>query len=304
MSLRLALLNAQLRLFEKPLLARARDPEALRKALDWKARIWLHGPRGAHWRKEAVQGLDLHWVTTPGATEDRVILYFHGGGYVFGSPHTHGAMVAHLSRHVGAAACLPTYRLAPENPFPAAIDDARLAYGALREAGYRADQIIIGGDSAGGGLALALLGQLIAEGADLPAGVFAFSPLTDLGFTAPSIRENAGRDVLLPAERAFVCAEYYLAGQDARDPRASPLFAEMKGAPPVYLTVSKREILRDDTLRMVERLNEDGVHVTLELHAEAPHAWPLFHGLIPEARETVEHVAEWINSLSQTEGGN
>lgn len=304
MSLRLALLNAQMRFFEKPLLARAPDPTSLRRALDWKARVWLHGPRGATWRNEAAQGLDLHWVTGPGAADDQAILYFHGGAYVFGSPHTHGALVAHLSRYSGVTACMPSYRLAPENPFPAAIDDARLAYDLLRDSGYRSDQIVIGGDSAGGGLALALLGQLIAEGEDLPVGVFALSPLTDLSFTAPSIRENAGCDVLLPAERAFVCAEYYLAGQDPRDPRASPLFADMQGAPPIYLTVSQREILRDDTLRMVERLNEDGAHVTLEVHAEAPHAWPLFQGLIPEARETVERVAEWINSLWQTEAGS
>ncbi len=297
MSLRLSLLNAQMRLFEKPLLARAPDPKSLRRALDWKARIWLHGPRGAYWRRQTERGLDLHWVAAPGARDDRVILYFHGGAYVFGSPHTHGALVAHLSRYSGHMGCMPSYRLAPENPFPAAIEDARLAYAILREAGYLPEQIVLGGDSAGGGLALALLGQLIAEGESLPAGVFAFSPLTDLSFTAPSIRENADKDVLLPAERAFVCAEYYLAGQEARDPRASPVFADMRGAPPVYLTVSEREILRDDTLRMVERFNEDGVHVTLEVHQQAPHAWPVFHGLIPEAGETVRRTSEWINSL-------
>jgi acetyl esterase/lipase len=300
MSLRLGLLNAQMRFFERPLLARARNPETLRRTMERKARIWLHGPRGAGWRQQTERGLDLFWVAAPGVSGDRVILYFHGGAYVVGSPHTHRALVAHLSRYSGHMGCLPAYRLAPENPFPAAIEDARLAYAILREAGYRPQQIVLGGDSAGGGLALALLGQLIAEGEDLPAGLFAFSPLTDLSFTAPSIRGNADKDVLLPADRAFVCAEYYLAGQDARDPRASPLFADMRGAPPVYLTVSAREILLDDTLRLVERLKADGVPVTLEMHQQAPHAWPVFHGLIPEAGETARRTSEWINSLWPT----
>lgn len=302
MSLRLTVLNTLLRLIEKPRLARLSDPVALRREADWKARFWLHAPRGTEWERQREQGLDLHWVAAPGSTDDRVILYLHGGAYVFGSVRTHRAVLGHLSRYTGRAVCMPDYRLAPEFPFPAAIEDARLAYGLLLGAGYAPQQIIIGGDSAGGGLALALLGQLIAEGVDLPAGVFAFSPLTDLRFSAPSVRSNAKKDVLLPAERAYVCAELYLAGRDPGDPRASPLHANMEGAPPVYLAVSEREILRDDTLRMVDRLKQDGVRVVLEQHERAPHAWPVFHGLIPEAGETLRNVAGWIKSLSRTEG--
>lgn len=301
MSLRLALLNMFLRLIEKPRLARAPDPEALRRVTDWKARFFLREPRRAAWRRQRLQGLDLHWVAAHGATDERVVLYLHGGAYVFGSVHTHGALMAHLSQYSGYVACLPEYRLAPEFPFPAALDDARLAYELLLKAGYTPDRIVVGGDSAGGGLALALLGDLIATGRDLPAGVFAFSPLTDLSFSLPSVRENANADVLLPAERAFVCAEYYLAGHDPRDPKASPLHAGMFGAPPIYLTVSEREILRDDTLLMVQQFKQAGVPVTLETHAKAPHAWPVFHGLIPEAADTLVNVADWINSLWTTE---
>lgn len=302
MTLRLAILNTFLRLIEKPRLARISDPAALRREADLKGRLWLHAPRGTVWSRQREKGLDLHWAVAPGAADERVILYLHGGAYVFGSVRTHRAVIGHLSRYTCRAVCMPDYRLAPEFPFPAAVDDARLAYGLLLEAGYMAQQIVIGGDSAGGGLAFALLGQLIAEGAELPAGVFAFSPLTDLRFSAPSVRSNAERDVLLPAERAYVCAELYLSGQDAGDPRASPLHADMVGAPPVYLAVSEREILRDDTLRMVERFQKDGVPVTLEQHASAPHAWPVFHGLIPEAADTLRNVADWISSLSKTEG--
>ncbi|MCW9042157.1 MAG: alpha/beta hydrolase [Pseudopelagicola sp.] len=297
MSFRLTVLNAFLRWVEKPRLARASDPVALRRGADFKARLWLHAPRGTAWTCQSDRGLDLHWVVVPRATDERVILYLHGGAYVFGSVRTHRAVLGHMSRHSGHVVVMPDYRLAPEHPFPAAIEDARRAYALLLEAGYQSKQIIVGGDSAGGGLALALLGQLIAEGADLPAGVFAFSPLTDMTFSGSSLGTNSEKDVLLPGDRASLCAEFYLAGHDPNDPRASPLYADMVGAPPVYLAVSEREILRDDTLRMVETLEKADVRVTLERHERAPHAWPVFHGLIPEAGETGRRVAAWIRSL-------
>ena len=301
MSLRLALLNTALRFGEKRRLARVSDPVELRRIADFKARLMLRAPRGTCIRCEPLEGQELYWITAPGASDNKVILYLHGGGYMFGSLHTHRAVMGHLSRLTGCVVAMPDYRLAPEHPFPAAFDDALLAYDHLRKAGYTSQQIVIGGDSAGGGLSLALLGQLLARGGDRPAGVFAFSPLTDMSFSSPSMVENARRDVLLPAARSQECADFYLDGLPSDDPRVSPVYADMEGAPPVYLAVSKREILRDDTLRMEERLRKRGVSVVLELHDAAPHAWPVFHGLIPEAEATLTNLARWIKTLWRTE---
>jgi acetyl esterase/lipase len=300
MSWRRALLNTSLRWFEKPHLARAATPEVLRKSFEMKARVWFHPPRGTHVRRDRVGQVPATWVAAREAREDRVILYLHGGGYVFGSSRTHQGMLGHLSAHAGAVACLPDYRLAPEHPFPAAIEDARAAWDGLQGEGFAPGQIVIGGDSAGGGLALALLGDLIARGAALPAAVFALSPLTDMTFSGESMRGNAQSDVVLPASRAQEAAEMYLGTQDARDPLASPLFAEFAGAPPVYITAGTTEILLDDTRRMAESMREQGVDVREVILEDVPHVWPLFQGLIPEARQTLREIGQWLSPLWQT----
>ncbi|NHX27833.1 alpha/beta hydrolase, partial [Escherichia coli] len=199
------------------------------------------------------------WAQGPGAMSDAVILYFHGGGYVMGSARTHRAMLATLSEMAGVPACLPDYRLGPEHPFPAAFDDAVAAYRGLLARGFRGDQIILGGDSAGGGLALALLAEICRAGMPQPLMSFAFSPLTDLTMTSASLRDNARREVMLPPERMAELPRDYLNGADPRDPRVSPLYGRFDGAGPVYLTSSTHEILLDDSRNMAARLQEQGV---------------------------------------------
>ena len=186
---------------------------------------------------------------------------------------------------------LPDYRLAPEHPFPAALADARAAWDALAAEGR---PMVLGGDSAGGGLALALLAGLLADGAPLPRLTFAFSPLTDMTFASRSMAENRDTDVLLPAHRAEELARMYLGDADPRDPRASPLCAGFAGAPPVWLAVSGTEILRDDTLRMAAHLRASGVAVTLETHPDLPHVWPFFARYLPEGRATLARLAARI----------
>jgi acetyl esterase/lipase len=232
-----------------------------------------------------------------GRGDDRVVLYFHGGGYVFGSPRTHAAMLARLARHGGLRAVLPEYRLAPEAPFPAAVEDARTAWAALLARGTAPGRVVIGGDSAGGGLALALLGDLLERGAPLPAGVFAFSPLTDLGFSGASFAANAAAEVLLPAARAAEMAALYLQGADPLDPMASPLFADFTGAPPVLLMAGDTEILLDDTRRMADRMRRQGVAVCEQIARDLPHVWPLFWRYLPEGDAALRTVAAWIRRL-------
>ncbi len=296
MSRRLQLLRPYLRLTERRHLLRAQDPVRLRRSFETKARLFFRAVPGSRFSKPQTDAFDGIEVTPKEARNGPLILYFHGGGYVFGSPATHKAMLARLAALTGLSAVLPRYRLAPEHPFPAAPEDALAAYRAVMD---RPGGVILGGDSAGGGLALALLGQIIAQGLPLPVGCFAFSPLTDATFSGDSIRTNAASDVILPAERIGDLARMYLGDHPADDPRASPLFAGFQGAPPVWLAVGDTEILLDDSRRMAEHLMAQGVDVTCLVERDLPHVWPLFQTLLPEARQTLAELAGWITSLSR-----
>jgi acetyl esterase/lipase len=298
MSLRRHILNASLRVMEKPYLARVAEPDDLRRGFEMKSRFWFRPPRGTKFSTTQINSADgaltLHWARSGVVRDDAMILYFHGGGYVFGSPRTHRAMLARLSDMTGLPACLPQYRLAPENPFPAAIDDALATYRALISEGWGPNRIVLGGDSAGGGLVLALLGEICRLNLPRPAGCFVFSPLTDLKFSGDSTRTNAKADVMLPATRANEMAAMYLQGADPADPRATPLNAIFTDASPVYLAVGDTEILLDDSRRMAEVLQEQGVDVALRIAHNLPHVWPIFQRLLPEADATLHELANWI----------
>ncbi len=299
MSLRKHLINMQLRLFEKPHLARCNDPVKLRRSFDFKAKWFFHPPRGSRFERGILSHGNAHiptfWARTPELREGPVILYLHGGGYVFGSPQSYGAMLAHLSDKTGLPACLPDYRLAPEHPFPAAVEDALTSYLAL--SGHPGG-VVIGGDSAGGGLALALLAEILTRSLPRPQGTFAFSPLTDMTFSSGSFAANARADVVLPTQMADELAEMYLRGADPRDPRASPLYADFTGAPPVWLAVGNTEILLDDSRSIAARMRDQGVNTALTIADNLPHVWPLFHGFLPETHQTLGELSRWITALS------
>lgn len=299
MSLICRLLNPYLRVTERRRLARATAPEVLRRAFETNARLLFWPPRGATFAEEDVAGRPATWVDRqrPGP----LLLYLHGGGYVFGSPRTHRAMLAHLARRTDCPALLPDYRKAPEQAFPAAFEDALAAYLAVMD---HPGGVILGGDSAGGGLALALLAEIRAQGLKAPLALFAFSPLTDMTYSGESIRSNAATDVILPAERCGEIAQMYLQGSDAGNCRASPLYAEFAGMPPVWLTAADREILLDDTRRMAVKLRDQGVEVTEVIQHDLPHVWPILHNLLPEGRATLDEVATWIRRLSPPRAGS
>ncbi|VAW05306.1 6-hexanolactone hydrolase [hydrothermal vent metagenome] len=305
MSLRKHLINLHLRLFEKPHLARCKDPSKLRASFDTKAKWLFHPPRGSRFENSALNhgGADVPalWVRARNTREGPVILYLHGGGYVYGSPKSYSAMLAQLSAKTGLPACLPDYRLAPEHAFPAAFEDALTGYMALSD---HPGGVVIGGDSAGGGLALALLAKIIALGLPKPKGTFAFSPLTDMTFSSDSFADNARSDVVLPAQGAGEMVAMYLRDADPRDPRASPLFADFTGAPPVWLAVGDTEILLDDSRNIATVMHNQGVEVTLLEARNLSHVWPLFHGYLPESRQTLDTLAQWIKALSPPTGGN
>ncbi|MEP5732112.1 MAG: alpha/beta hydrolase [Sulfitobacter sp.] len=301
MSLRARLLNIWLRRVEKPAMARLATPRALRRRFQRNARLMFHAPVGTQqqWQilengARQVKALDVvpRQVSSP-----MTLLYIHGGGFVFGSPRAYSALAGTLAKALGARVVLPKYRLAPENKFPSAFDDVRCAWDGLCASGISPDKIVIGGDSAGGALALSLLADLVKQGAALPAGVFCFSPLTDMSFSGDSFSENANREAVLPAQRASEMAQMYLDGHASDDPRVSPLRGAYGGAPPVWISVGDTEILRDDARRMVVRLQADGVDVVLQEEQDLPHVWPLFHNMLPESRDTLHAVSAWITEL-------
>lgn len=209
-----------------------------------------------------------------------------------GAPETHAAMLAALARRAGLPAFLPRYRLAPEHPFPAAFDDACAIWDTLVAQGWQPGQIVLGGDSAGGGLALALMSHLCLRG-QVPAGFYAFSPWTDLTLSGAAIRQNARRDQFLPVNRLDEVRDFVLAGTgDPADPRISPLFANFPSPPPVLIHAAESEILRDDALRMMGPL----AHADIRLAGDLPHVWPFFHNWLPEARATLSETARFIRS--------
>ncbi len=292
MSWQLRLLNAQMRLFAKPKLRRTRGPEEADRDFARTARWLFRGP--PHVRHLERPG-GLHWICAGTCTPGRVILYLHGGAYISGHPRTHMGLIARLSALSGIEICAPTYRLAQQAPFPAAFEDAVAAFRRIEALGYHPRDIVLGGDSAGGGLMFALLAWCCAQGR-VPRAAFAFSPWTDLAGTGDSLTANRKNDALLPTERMQELVQIYMGDADRRDPRASPLYASFPGAPPVLIQLSDSEVLRDDGLRMAERLRVFGAEVTLERADDSPHVWQLFDGWLPEARESLQHVADFVQA--------
>jgi epsilon-lactone hydrolase len=235
------------------------------------------------------------WVVAAGADSDRVLLYLHGGAYQIGSPATHRHMVALLSGAAGARVLSVDYRLAPEHPFPAALDDAVTAYRWLLATGTDRGVLALAGDSAGGGLALATLVALRDAGEAMPAAAVVLSPWTDLALTGESLRTRADADVLIKPGGMAETAEAYLAGQDPRHPYASPLYADLHGLPPLLIHVGDAEVILDDSTRLAARARDHGVDVTLEVWDEMPHVWHAFAGLLPEADQAIERIGGWLS---------
>jgi len=293
MSLALTFLNLWLRTSEKRYLAREGDVVHARERMIRQSKL-LPDPPGARYRDGVLGGVPVTWVEGP--PEAPLLLWFHGGAYCLGAPQTHRAMAAALARRFGARAVLPDYRLAPEHPFPAATDDALAVWRALLQAGEAPQSIVVGGDSAGGGLTLALLHMIGGAGLAMPAAATVFSPWTDLTLSGASLQRLARREVMLPARRLPEIRDLYLDGADPTDPRASPHLGRFAGAPPVLVLASRAEILLDDARMAARRLRADGVDVTLEEWPAVPHAWPLFQGQIPEADAALDRAATFFNA--------
>ena len=294
---RLQLLNFGLRRIARPFLARTKTPERAERDFRRASRFVFRVPKGLTFTTNHVllseprRELPISRIALGAVDDTSAILYLHGGGYIAGSAWTHRGMLATLSRVAGVPVFAPDYRLAQIAPFPAAFDDALEAWNILTQVQKMpADRIVLAGDSAGGGLALALLAHLLAEG-ERPAGLIGFSPWTDLTLTGESLETNEATDAILVRARMPELCEIVLAGADPEDPRVSPLWATWRDPPPVYLQASKTEILYDDARRMIDVLQRVGGEATLDAWPDAPHVWQIFDGWIPEARDALTKAA-------------
>lgn len=231
------------------------------------------------------------WLSV--ADPQRTVLYFHGGGYFFCGLETHRPVSAYLARTAQAKVLSVDYRMAPENVFPAAVDDAVAWWRELLNQGLSPKQVVFAGDSAGGGLALACLLAARDQGLPMPAGALLFSPWTDLSCSGDTMTTLAEADVMFNANQLPEAAALYLAGQSAQEPLASPLFADLQGLPPLMIHASEHEILLADSTRLHERALQHGVQSEIHLRPKMPHVWPTMV-MLPEARASLKDSGQFI----------
>ena len=236
------------------------------------------------------------WLTPPGARAGTAVLYLHGGGYVIGSPRSHRHLAAALGVAAQAPVLLPDYRLAPEHPFPAAVDDAVAAYRWLLGRSIAPAQIVIAGDSAGGGLTVATLLALRDAGVPLPAAGVCISPWVDLTGSGASYRTRAAADPIVKRESIDGMAGDYLAGQDAKMPLASPLFADLRGLPPLLIHVGDDEVLLDDAVQLAERAQKAGVDATLDVWDKMVHVWHWFFPMLDEGQAAIDRIGAFVRA--------
>lgn len=237
------------------------------------------------------------WLT-PEQPSGITILYLHGGGYYFCSPATHRGIVFPLARRSGARTFSLDYRLAPEHPFPAALYDALAAYRTLLADGVLPERLVIAGDSAGGGLALATLLALRDAGDPLPAGAVAFSPWTDLAATGASITTNEGRDPMFHGSAFAPAGKLYAGETDIRHPYVSPLYGRFEGLPPLFIQIGDTEVLLDDSTRVAEKARVAGVRVELNILPKMPHVFQMFAPFVPEANRALEQAAGFVRRVT------
>jgi len=243
-----------------------------------------------------IGAIPAEWSLAPGSDASRVLLYFHGGGYCAGSIKSHRAMVAGVGKLAGIRTLAIEYRLAPEHPYPAALEDALAAWRFLREEGYAPHAIAIGGDSAGGNLTLATLIKLRDMGEKLPAAAWLVSPWLDLRMTGATLDTKADIDPLISRDYLTGLATAFLGGRDPGDPDVSPLYADLTGLPPVLIQVGSSETLLDDAVRVAGALGAAEVRSTLEIWPLMIHAWMLWSARLADGKAASEGAGEWLRA--------
>jgi monoterpene epsilon-lactone hydrolase len=272
-------------------------PLAQRRS-EWEAEARLAPlPKDVRITPETAGGVACEWVETPRGAPDRAFLFFHGGAYNAGSPLTHRPLAANLSRTTHMRLLLPAYRLAPEHPFPAGVKDALLVYQWLLNRGFSEHNIIVGGDSAGGGLALSMLLALRVAGARMPRAAVLLAPWTDLTVSSETYETLRAADPIITRERLRESGLWYAGKRDPADPLLSPLFADLKGLPPLLIHVGGDETMLDDSRRLAERARAAGVPVSFTVFEGM---WHVFHNAgtgVPEAQRAIDEIGGFVRTL-------
>lgn len=245
------------------------------------------------------KGVPAEWITPPGSRPDCVVVYVHGGAFYAGTVTGARPVAAAIALAARARVLTFAYRLAPEHPFPAALDDTLAVYEWLRVNGVAPEKLVLVGDSAGGTLALGLLVRLRDEGKPLPRGAVCLSAATDLTLAGDTWMRNARNDLLIGADKIRAAVDLYLQGADARAPLASPLYADLQGLPPLLMLVGSDECLLADTTRFAAKAQAAGVRVNVEVWERMQHGWHIIAPLLPEGRRALARVGEFIQASTQ-----
>jgi epsilon-lactone hydrolase len=275
--------------------SRPRSPDYEQRRRDTDERGLANG-LAADVRVEKVSagGVPAEWTSTPGAVRDAAILYVHGGGYLLGSLDSHRHMVAELGRVANCVALALDYRLAPEHPFPAAVEDAVAGYRFLLAQGFKPGRIALAGDSAGGGLVVAAMVAIREAGLAQPGCGWCLSPWVDLEMLGDSMESKAAIDPIVQKANILDMARLYLAGADPRSPLAAPLYADLAGLPPLLIQVGAAETLLDDAIRLAQRAGAADVRVDLQVWPEMIHIWPIYYPELQAGRRALDEAGGFI----------
>ena len=253
-------------------------------------------PDGVRHESVDAGGVPAQWIIPDGAVEDRVLQYVHGGGYVLMSAETHRKLVSHLAKAIGCRALNVDYRLAPEHPHPAAVEDSLSAYRWLLEQGIEPQHIAIAGDSAGGGLCIATALKIRDENLAMPAAIVPISPWTDMEGTGESMKTRTEVDLIVTPEGIQQLASTFLGGADPQNPYAAPHHADPIGLPPTYIQVGDEEVLLDDSVRFADKARQAGVDITIDVFPEMQHVFQIAAGNLPEADEAIAKIGVWLKT--------
>lgn len=281
-------------IFRSILFVHKTEPNTVRVGFERLSNITKF-PRFVKKEELSYAGSEAAWFVPDGYGKSKTILYLHGGGYVVGSYNTHRALIARIARASGYKALAINYRKAPENHYPLALQDALAAYKQMIADGY--ENIFIMGDSAGGGLSLALLQLIRKQKLPKAAGCVLLSPWTDLTLSGDSVHSKKDKDPLITPHLLKIFSKRYFADADPENPLISPHFADVKGFPPTLIQVGTNEVLFDDSVRMAQKMNKAGVNVRLEIYENMMHVWQYLGGIVPEANKAIDEIGEFVKSI-------
>jgi len=252
-------------------------------------------PKDLHIEADELAGLEARWLSSAHSRKDKILLYIHGGAFLFTMPRSYNALVGNLLQRLEMTAVLPEYRLAPEHPFPAAVEDCCAVYEALLEKGYSSKDIVVMGDSAGGNLSLVLLQYLVKKQLPLPSCAVFLSPATQFSERTPSAVENRYKDPIFPKQATQAVFANYLQGNLAltKDPRVSPMNGNFEGLPPLLFIAGSTEILRDDSVLAAEKAQAAGVDATCSVWYKMPHVFQLYD-FLPETKRSMDDIASFV----------